>query len=400
MFIAPPDGRKITMANRIYEKPNKVPRVLFVHSQLKQHGSEKLMYELARILKKNSIRFDVLTRPFFINNQYYFPLFKSLGSNIIKRLITMRHFTFLFRRYRNQPSHPITKFLRFIYKKIAYALYGQILEKYDRVIVIGMETYCDTVRFVNCRKDHIFVHHVMHAVQQERDYLQEYDLNHVIILDEQQRYELSNGAKQLKLSLFPLPVDFKDKRYSGRALTWKAPCFRSKIKIGVVSRVKKDRPNEPIFVHFSWLLREFDAELHFFGDGDPDIYSELINNFGIPRSSIIFHGHTASIRESFYKNGISIAWSVTMAGSISYAAIDMIALGIPVFFINIGEPKGQTSGPNLEFSNSKEGTLNFHRALKNGTIVLDDVRRDQLQFVKARFDSASLSAKLMSIYGL
>lgn len=373
--------------------------ILIVHSQLNQHGSEKLLFEIIKLLKLKEFNVDVLTRPFFIKNQYYYNIINKMGINIVLKFITFRHITFFtkFARNKNNLSH---RFFKNIYKYIGKKYFFHLYSKYDKIIIIGMETYCDSFYYMDGEKTKILVHHVMHQFQQERNYCEQFDLDRLIILDLQQEKEIKKYLPDINLIHFPLPInlnDYSDFNYSNIKKQYTSI---RKLKIGVVSRVVIDRPNEPIFVHFSKIANIIPAELHFFGRGDPKIYKSLLRSLGLDNNKIFFHGHSNSIIESFKKFEIDLAWSVSMNGSISYSAIEMIAMKIPVFFINIGDKSIYSYGNKLNIIESEDQTIEFHNNILKGKCDLKMVAESQFTFIANNFASENLLNKLLLAYDL
>jgi hypothetical protein len=378
----------------------KQKRILVVHSQLAQHGSERMMYEIIRILMNESVEVNVLTRPVGVRNQYYYHKLRELNVPILTRLITFRHFSYFTKHVRNS-NGTVSSVVKSIYRCVANNLYFGLYERYDRIIVIGMETYCDSFAFMRGDKSKIRVHHVMHKFQQDRSYHREYDLDTLVVSDMRQHQEIRELLPNIALSLFPLPIDLRRHDTEEKKFPLRTEYgSHGPLRIGVVSRVKSDRPNEPIFRHFAALDAHCSAELHFFGSGNPDIYFKFFNEINLDRSKVVFHGHAESIVQSFRNFSIDVAWSVSMRESISYAAIEMISQGIPIFFINIGEKNLIKSKDLINFSDRESETVFFHKQLIKGKINLDYIRKDQFKFVEQSFSSEHLASILKDIYGL
>lgn len=375
-------------------------RILVVHSQLAQHGSERMMYEIIRLLMNELVEVHVLTRPVGVRNQYYYHRLREINVPILTRLITFRHFSYLMKHIRNS-NGTVSEIAKSIYRWIATSLYFGLYERYDRIIVIGMETYCDSFAFMRGDKSKIRVHHVMHKFQQDRSYHLEYDLDSLVVSDMRQHQEIGELLPDVALPLFPLPIDLRrhdirEKKFHLRS-EYGHP---SPLRIGVVSRVKSDRPNEPIFRHFAALAAHCSAELHFFGSGNPDIYSDFFKEINLDYRKVVFHGHAESIFHSFRDSCIDIAWSVSMRESISYAAIEMISYGIPIFFINIGDESSIYHQNLLKFFHKESETIFFHNQLIKGKIDLDYIRKGQFKFVEQNFSSEKLGIILKEIYDL
>lgn len=376
-------------------------KVLVVHSQLAQHGSEKLLYEICKILKSRGVDTSVLVRPFFIRNQYYHPLLRAIGVKIIFGLITFRHFTYFFKWVRVSQGVAATV-VRSIYYFLARATYLRYYDRFDVIAIIGLETYHDTFAFLKGEKSKLVVHHVMHGFQHDRDYFSDYDLNSIVIGDLTQREEVLNAKPALNTHFFPLPVDFSvyGDRQPRKKLGSVEATSKRQLTIAAFSRLQSDRPNLPLFEHFAELVKVIPAKLHFFGAGDPAIYSRVLFDLGLSDQQIVFHGHSIDIYSSFTNTNAEIAWSVCMGESISYAAIELILYGAPVFFIDISGRAREGIPAAISPSISVKDTIDFHLKVLENPSVLESIPGEQYALVDARYNSVRLSSELLRIYGI
>jgi hypothetical protein len=104
--------------------------------------------------------------------------------------------------------------------------------------------------------------------------------------------------------------------------------------------------------------------------------------------------------QAITENGIDIAWSVSMGDSISYASIELIAGGVPVFFINIDERFVGKNCFDFICSKSQAETAEFHLNLREKREILSRMQLDQNRLVRQRYDSRSLAGYITKIYHL
>jgi hypothetical protein len=138
--------------------------------------------------------------------------------------------------------------------------------------------------------------------------------------------------------------------------------------------------------------------MHFFGDGDPAIYSDTLRELGLHARHVIFHKHSPNMAVSIRQFNIDIAWSVCMADSISYAAIELILLGVPVWFIDLSVSKRGISDVGFVGSRSVEQTARFHGDAARDPQLVEAMRMTQHSLVDTRFSAKRLSDVLMRIY--
>lgn len=351
--------------------------VAIIHSQLKRHGSEKVLFEIAKNLKKEDVTVEVFVRPLFIKNQYYYKELKKIGIEIKKRFVTMRHLTYPLRKLYIKWI-PKT-FIEYAYKIIASNLYVKKLKKYDKIIVIGMETYCDSILLIDDKemKRKVKVIHVMHAFQQERNYQTEYDLNEIIVIDEKQKKELISEDINLNISIMKLPFEMRKKNKNNINFV-----KNEILNIGVVSRLSLDRPNEIIFELYAQLKKinnNKKIKLHWFGGGDISIYKDLLKKLGI-ENEIIFHGHINGV-DNLKEYDINIFWQTCMGKSLNYAPIELISLSYPTLLINIDKDLSFNSDKQVIVTNFTQ-LFDFHKDLNKKLEMLIDIN---YEFVKSNY---------------
>ena len=306
--------------------------VLLVHSQLAQHGSERLLYELARLLTGQGHSVYVQTRPFFIKRQHYYPLLCELGVGIHRTLITRRHFSYLLRRI-GCPQWVYEGCLKYLLECLYNFLTVHYYRKFDNLVFIGLETYCDSLGA--CGKSleleaQTRVMHVMHKFQQDRDYLSEYRLKTLVCAEQVQVKEVYADRPDLETLVFTLPISVSEPSNS-----YQRPKSGSVIKLVVVSSLEQHRPNEIVFRYFAHVQSRFPVELHWFGGGDISRYKNIAAEIGCETNKIIFHGHVSNITERFDEIRGACFLQTAMLPTMNYAPIEIMLSKRPVFLINI-----------------------------------------------------------------
>lgn len=378
-------------------KNNKI-KILFVHSQLVQHGSERYLYELCKALDKDRFEIHVLTRFFLIRDNFYYPKLLDIGCEIHTKLLSLRHlrhpFKYFFNRYKF-----VRAFLRFLHTLLIKIIYYNFFQKFDVIAVIGIETYCDALAPLLDNHKNVIIHHVNHQFQFERNYFDECKQNNIIFSDDQQRNEILNSKMSDPICYFlPLPMSFDNYNNIGLTKVFNSNCIR----VAVFSRLYKDRPNEPLFRCFS-EFRKFNpnSELYFYGDGDSRQYINLLNELSI-LNSVIFCGHSRSISDSIINDNIDILWLVSMGKSISYSSIEISAFGMPMVFWNLNEIDylkilSDTNGAINSFNNLNE-FIAFNLKISKDVNELSKIGQNIRNYVINYYDINKNIKKLENYY--
>lgn len=329
-------------------------KILFVHSQLVQHGSERYLYELCKALDKDRFEIHVLTRFFLIKNNFYYPKLLEIGCEIHTKLLSLRHIRYPFKVFFNRYNF-VRVILRFLHTLLIKIIYFNFFQKFDVIAVIGIETYCDALAPLLDKHNNVIIHHVNHQFQFERNYFEECKQKNIVILDDQQRQEIIESKISDAYCYFlPLPMSFDNFANIGISKVFN----RNYKRIAVFSRLFKDRPNEPLFRCFSEFKKVYpNSEMYFYGDGDSSQYFKLLNDLGI-LDHVIFRGHSKSISNSIINDKIDVLWLVSMGKSISYSSIEISALGMPMVFWNLNEVD------NLQILDDTNGAINSFNNLK------------------------------------
>lgn len=378
--------------------PGKKKKILLVHSQLVQHGSERYLFEISKALNKDLFEVHILTRFFLIRRNYYYPKLIELGCQIHTRLLSIRHLRYPFKKIYNRYSI-VRKALKLIHSSLLELLYFNFFDDFDLIAVIGIETYCDALSPILDDHKNVVIHHVTHDFQFERNYFNELKQNKIIICDNKQAIEVENsGIQDAETYFMPLPMVFDQDLKINR----KSTLIKKTIRIAVFSRLFKDRPNEPLFRGFAAFKEKYpNAELLFYGSGDPIQYKELLNELNL-NSSVFFKGHSTSIINSINQDHIDIIWLVSMGKSISYSSIETAQLGMPMVFWNLDD------SDSLTIKQETEGAINSFNKIEdfvdfNLSIVIDQSKLNEVgsrlrEYVKNYYDIQKNIKQLQDYY--
>ena len=252
-------------------------KILLVLSQLVQHGSERYLFEISKALDKNSFQVEVMTRKFFVKNHFYYKKLRSLNIPIHTKLISRRHLRFPIKKLYNKFSF-LKKTVDWLHRLIIKFSYKNFFEQFDIIAVVGIETYCDALMPSLNKNNNVIIHHVNHQHQFSRNYFNECPQDKIVLLDEQQEKEIMlSKLSNATLFRFPLSMDLSDRP----DLSHISKEINGKVRIGVVSRLFRDRPNEPLLKCFHGLIQQIDADLFFYGSGDSKLYDKLLDELKI-----------------------------------------------------------------------------------------------------------------------
>jgi glycosyltransferase involved in cell wall biosynthesis len=372
-------------------------RIVFVLSQLVQHGSERFLFEICQALDKEQFEVEVLTRKYFVKRHYYYSKLRELGIPVHTKLISRRHLRYLIKRiYRK--SVFVQKVISRLHSALIEREYDRFFDSFDVIAVIGIETYCDALRPLLDANRNVIIHHVSHEFQFERDYFAECPQDKIVTLDVQQEDEIRR-SRLSRAEMFRFAVSMN---LSSRG---KVPPPRlitgEPIRIGVVSRLFRDRPNEPIFRCFAALLQEMTAILYFYGGGDKAQYDALLEELGI-QDKVRFMGHQEDLEIAIRRDNLALLWLVSMGPSLSYASIEVASLGMPMVFWNLSsmsyeEILAETDNALHSFSNI-DRFVEFNRNVLADSSELATLGEKLRTFVRRKFEIANYIKALEHYY--
>lgn len=385
------------MSSPPLSSPGKKTRILFVLSQLVQHGSERYLFEICQALDKERFTVEVMTRAIFVRHHHYYAKLLVLGIPVHRKLISRRFFIYPIKRW-YLSSALLRRVVAAAYRTFIQAWYGRFFESYDVIAVVGIETYCDALSPVLDGKENVVIHHVNHQFQFERNYFDECPQRRLVILDRQQEMEVrSSRMHDASLYMLPLPM-----RLATRPPL--PPPVRvpgEPVRIGVVSRLFRDRPNEPLLRCFRAVLVKTDAVLYFYGGGDKTQYDALLDELGI-RDKVLFMGHQEDLEGAIQRDRLSLLWLVSMGPSISYGSIEVASLGVPMVFWNLSSKSHEeilaaTDGALFSFDNEEQFAA-FNATVLHDGDALRSLGTTLRAYVQREFEIGNNVAALEAYY--
>ena len=377
--------------------PRKKTRILFVLSQLVQHGSERYLFEICQALDKERFAVEVMTRAIFVKHHHYHAKLLALGVPVHRKLVSRRFFIYPIKRW-YRSSARLRRVIGAAHRTFIKSWYGRFFDPFDVIAVIGIETYCDALSPVLDGNANVVIHHVNHQFQFERNYFDECPQRKLVIVDRQQEMEVRNSRmSDASLYMLPLPMHLSTRPHL-------PPPVRvpgEPVRIGVVSRLFRDRPNEPLLRCFGAVLGKTDAVLYFYGGGDKTQYDALIDELGI-REKVIFMGHQEDLEGAIQRDRLSMLWLVSMGTSISYGSIEVASLGVPMVFWNLSSQSHEeilaaTDGALFAFDN-EERFAAFNVTLLHDLDALRTLGNSLRAYVQREFEIGHNVAALEAYY--
>ncbi len=385
------------MSSNASSAPGKKTRILFVLSQLVQHGSERYLFEICQALDKERFTVEVMTRAIFVKQHYYYAKLLALGIPVHRKLISRRFFIYPIKRW-YRSSALLRRVVAAAHRTLIKTWYGRFFESYDVIAVVGIETYCDGLSPVLDGNENVVIHHVNHQFQFERNYFDECEQRKLVIVDRQQEMEVrSSRMGDASLYMLPLPMRLATRPHL-------PPPVRvpgEPVRIGVVSRLFRDRPNEPLLRCFRAVLEKTDAILYFYGGGDPTQYDALLDELGI-REKVLFMGHQEDLEGAIQRDRLSLLWLVSMGPSISYGSIEVASLGVPMVFWNLSSQSHQailaaTDGALHSFDNEEQFAA-FNATMLHDGDALRRLGTRLREYVQREFEIGNNIAALEAYY--
>lgn len=105
-------------------------------------------------------------------------------------------------------------------------------------------------------------------------------------------------------------------------------------KIGIFTRLSKQKPLDPFFYTFSLLLEQIpDLELHIYGAGDPEKaeYDRYIKHLQL--TNVYFRGHQENLKQTIVNEKLDLVWfQGYLNRPAGYAGFDVALTGTPQLF--------------------------------------------------------------------
>lgn len=307
--------------------------VLFIVGALHRAGAERFAYEIDLALNKNKFKISILCLQnknhisAKWDSRYYEDKHEALGTNVIyiDEFLENNKTSLLERIFHKLTKKKFKKVIKDKYKKTLYSY----LDKFDVIHWMGEYTFIHQVTTEIKKKSLI---HSMCAKFQDPTLYDNYDFDYPYeflsgFYNEEVAFEYSE-FKSIKHNYFPLTLKI-DKNEN----TWKYPYGEIK-KIGIFTRLDKNKPLDPFFYAFQLLLDiNPNTELHVFGNGNPKEEGMLnyLDRLGISEK-VFFRGHQEDISKIAINERLNLSWfqgynNRTPAG---FAGFDICLTGTPL----------------------------------------------------------------------
>jgi glycosyltransferase involved in cell wall biosynthesis len=304
-------------------------RLLLVINQFGQGGSERYLFELCSALDRTKFDVNILTRKGVDRTAHYYPRIVAAGVKIHAIRPHVPEFRSL------APSLAVRKRYRVIRDRLSSALarwrIGAFLDSFDLVACIQIENYLGL--------QHAFRHDqpvVIHAMSNRFQYA--YDPYDEFCPDREYRFVTWNVTQVEEMAAlrrattfsWPLSMSFRD--YPVLPVP---PLNGGPLKIGIFTRLSREKPLEPLFASFAQLLSRVDATLHVYGGGDATLFADDIARLGIS-DRVYFEGHRENMTDTARRDDLSMCWLMSLGTLLGYASLELAACGMPMVFWNYG----------------------------------------------------------------
>jgi hypothetical protein len=367
-------------------------KILFVVDTLAQHGAERYLYEMVKILLRHSFSVSICSiLELDANASYYVKPMQDLGANIFV-ISTLPHpdvQPVLLKKVINSFSYRVIRKFdpSYISQKIDDKL-ASVLKKYDVVSIIKWEVYIrKPAVFDKLPKKKI---HIMSALAQYADYpyatLPKGKTDFILMYPEQKK-EILNGREdngEYGFSTIPLLLDNEEwiNQYS--------PKNDGVLRIGIFSRIHHDQPTIfSLYIIHELKSRNIPVVLHFFGRYyDEAFYKHYLKTAEILKiaNEVKFMGHTEDIAEAIKSNNLNLGIMNAWDSFIGYSSIELQSHGLPVAFFNVTNTGYSNS--NFPFTlNTISELCNTIEKLWQTSGKLEEVSKQAFSYAKNKFGS-------------
>jgi glycosyltransferase involved in cell wall biosynthesis len=308
---------------------NRPLRLLFAVSQFAQGGAERYLYELCSALDRTRFDVHILTRSDVDRTAYYFDRLVSARvpiHAIRPHVADLRRYAPLWARRRAYRTirHRLSSIL-------AARRIGTFVDRFDIVACIQIENFLELQGLLS-RQQGAVIHAMSNRFQYSYDPYDEFrpDVRYRFVTFDRSQTEELHALPCADVFEWPLSMNFGE-----------YPCLpevqdtSGTVKIGIFTRLSREKPLEPLFVCFKELTQRINATLHVYGGGDPSIFTRNLNRLGI-RSRVFFKGHQPDMITTVRRDELSMCWLMSVGTLLGYSSIELAATGMPMLFWNYG----------------------------------------------------------------
>lgn len=311
-------------------------KILFVVSDFYHNGAQREMYELDSALKKEKFETTILsliglnTRPDLPD--FFYEKHLQLGSQIffLKDFVKQFHKGLRYKILNKLLRNSLNKKNKTKKSENLAALFNE----FDQVVFMGEYVYqylSPIIPFDYFKKIIIFVMSFRFQSENYRNFNKnnQYHFFGVFNNSKQIEYEFE-GFVDYKYQYMPLSLTV-----SGENKKWEFQENNTVKKIGIFTRLHKDKPLDPFLYAYQVLLSQnFNVELHVFGVGSSKDaeYDRYINNLNL-NGKVYFRGHQSDMKKTILDEKLDMVWfqgyNNLPAG---YAGLEVCLTGTPQLF--------------------------------------------------------------------
>lgn len=311
-------------------------KVLFVVSDFFHNGAQREMYEFDCALNKDKFDVSIMSITGLNTRQdlpdYFYEKHLSLNSKVHFLNSSLEGNTMsLFYKIVNKLA---LKFLgKTIQKKPAKTL-TTFFNKYDDIVFMGEYTYQHLAKFIPdnyFKKIIIFVMSFRFQSENYRNFnkFNTYHFFGVFSNSKEVQYEF-DGFENYNYQYLPLCL-----KVSTKHKLWEFRNNNETKKIGIFTRLHKDKPLDPFFYAFHLMISQgLNIELHIFGVGNFKLaeYNRYIDNLNL-NEKVYFRGHQTDMKQTIINEKIDLVWFQGFNNlPAGYAALEVCLTGTPQLF--------------------------------------------------------------------
>ncbi len=305
-------------------------KVLFIVSEFYQAGAQRFTYELDRAIDKNHFEVNILSLLPLGHNanweDHYFTKHVELGTKVF-------FLSDIDKPFIPDWSQRIKKKLLNVPFPDRYEALNTFLDAYDVLYFVGEYNYPELEgKMTPAVRAKCLINIHNSIIQNPANYAR---------YDKSQTYHFVSGFREneikSELSVFenfhhtflPLSINLDD---HGKLWSFHDT---DKPRIGIFTRLTFSKPIDPFIYTFHILLERLPgAELHIFGNGDPEKegISKYIRHLGLT-GKVKFHGHQKDMKATAMKEKLNLVWFHGYYGIPGgFAGFDICSIGLPQLF--------------------------------------------------------------------
>jgi glycosyltransferase involved in cell wall biosynthesis len=327
-------------------------RLLLVTDQFGQGGSERYLFELCAALDRARFQIEILTRTGVDRKGFYYPRIRALGVPIHAIRPHVPELRSLVPAVAARPSY------RRLHHRMSSALarrrIGAFLDSFDVVSCIQIENYLN-LQFAFRVDQPIVIHAMSNRFQYAYDPYDQFgeDREYRFVAWNSRQVEEMARLRCARIFEWPLSMNFRDYPALAPVVRERRPA-----KIGIFTRLSREKPLEPLFEAFARVRTRIDATLHVFGRGRTSMYDDALRALGVT-DAVFFEGHRENMIDTVRRESLAMCWLMSLDSLLGYASLELAACAMPMVFWNYGTSdtasiRAQTGGAVNAFNSVHE----------------------------------------------